>query len=422
MSFDELTNSRFFAYRDGDLFAESISVRSLAEQYGTPLYVYSREAMLEVFDGYRRGLEGIPHLICYAIKANGNIALIKQLAERGAGADLTSGGELALAQKAGVPGERIVFSGVGKTRDEIEYALNAGILMLNVESEPELEAIDQIAGEMGKKAPVAIRVNPNIDAKTHPKISTGLREHKFGVPFEECAPLYERAAAMPNIEVRGMASHIGSSLADASPLLQALNRLLGLRDDLKSKGIEISYVDVGGGLGIRYQGESPLTSHEFASELKKRIEGAGVTLVIEPGRSIMGNAAVLVCRTVYVKKTSYRTFAVVDAAMNDLARPAIYGAHHNIVPVCAKEGTLQKIDVVGPICESSDVFGKDRELPELQSGDLLAICSAGAYGYAMASYYNGRVRPAEVLVEGSEARLIRLRETYDDLWRNQVLD
>lgn len=416
------TKSRCFAYRNGELFAESVSLNALAEEYGTPLYVYSKEAILEAYDGYAQGLADVPHIICYAVKANGSVPLIRLLAERGAGADLTSAGEFLLAKTAGIPAERMVFSGVGKRVDEIQAALEAGVLMFNIESSAELNVIARVAEEMGKTAPVAVRVNPDVDAKTHPKISTGLKEHKFGVPWDECISLYERAASLSSIQVKGIAAHIGSSLSDTQPLLDALDRILKLREDLKVRGIEVPYIDIGGGLGIRYEDESPKAPSEYASQLKEKIKEAGATLIIEPGRSIMGNAGILLCETQYVKRTNHRTFVIVNAAMNDLARPAIYGAFHNIVPVSHIDREAEAVDVVGPICESSDVFGKQRMLPECDSGDRLAICSAGAYGFSMASQYNGRIRCAEVLVDGDSHKLIRRRETLDALLDQQVLD
>lgn len=413
------TNSRSFKYRDGELYAESVPLKSIAETYGTPTYVYSTEAVLDAFTGYQKGLEGVPHLICYAVKANGNVAVMKLLVERGAGADLTSAGEMYLAKTAGIPAERMVFSGVGKTAQEIQDALELGVLMFNVESSAELDVIASVAKKLGKTAHISIRVNPNVDAKTHPKISTGLKEHKFGVPWEECLALYEHAASMEPIEIRGISSHIGSSLPDAQPLLDALDKILSLHAQLKEKGIEVPYVDMGGGLGIRYSEETPLSTCEFASRLKEKIKNAGVTLIIEPGRSIVGNAGVLLCETQYVKRTTDRTFVIINAAMNDLARPAMYGAHHNIVPVSTGQ-PLETVDVVGPICESSDVFGKKLSLPQCKTDDLLAICSAGAYGFSMASQYNGRVRCAEVLVVGDQHKLVRRREELDELTRLQI--
>lgn len=418
MTFD--THSDFFTYKDKQLHAEAVPIADIVREYGTPTYVYSRQAILEPFDGYQHGLNGLPHIISFAVKSNGNVALMRLLAEKGAGADLTSGGELFLALQAGIPADKIVFSGVGKTAAEIRYGLEAGILMFNIESEPELETIAAIAKEMGKTAPVAVRVNPNVDAKTHPKITTGLRENKFGVPWEQCEELYLKAAEMENIEVRGIAAHIGSSLKDTKPLLDSLDRLMNLRQRLEEKGLSLPYVDIGGGLGIRYEQEAPKPAREYAEELKAKVENSGATLILEPGRSILGNAALLITEVQYVKRNPDRTFLVVDAAMNDLARPAIYGAFHEIVPVQEKPVSNEPVDVVGPICETSDTFGKERRLPECGRGDLLGICSAGAYGFAMASFYNGRVRCAEVLVEGDQHRLIRKRETMEDLLRNQV--
>jgi diaminopimelate decarboxylase len=413
------TNSRFFAYRDNTLFAENIDLNQIAAEYGTPTYVYSTHAILDVINGYKKGLAGIPHHISFAVKANGSLAILNLLARQGVGADLTSIGELHLAREAGIPTSEMIFSGVGKTDDEIREAIQAGILMFNVESEPELDAISRLAREAGKKAPVAVRVNPEIDAKTHKKITTGLRENKFGVLWEQALPMFEKAANDDNLEVVGIASHIGSSLADSTPLLDALDRLLAHFTTLANKGIALKYIDLGGGLGINYNDENPETAEEYGKKLKEKFADTGATLVIEPGRSVVGNAGVLITKVTYVKRSADKVFVVVDAGMNDLARPAIYEAFHAIAPVKAAGGQ-ETVDVVGPICESSDVFGKGRELPVCHSGDLLAVCSAGAYGFSMASYYNGRVRPAEVLVDGDAHRLIRKRETLDDLIRNQI--
>ncbi|RJP27580.1 MAG: diaminopimelate decarboxylase [Candidatus Omnitrophota bacterium] len=414
-------NSRFFSYRDGQLYAESVNVAEIAESYRTPLYVYSKSDILDSFQSYKKGLQGIPHLIAFAVKANGNLSILNTLGKEGAGADLTSGGEMHLALRGGIPADRMVFSGVGKTRTEIIDALDVGILMFNVESEPELDAIESIAREKGKPAPIAVRVNPDIDAKTHPKITTGLKEHKFGVPIEHAYHLYRKAVASPYLKIQGIASHIGSSLQDTAPLLEAMQRLLNLKQRLLENGIPIAYVDLGGGLGIRYNRETPDLPETYARKLAERIRDDGATLIIEPGRSIVGNAGILLCRVVYVKRSAERTFVVVDAGMNDLARPAIYGAYHRIVPVHITTEKEEIVDVVGPICESSDVFGRQIPLPPCKSGDLLAICSAGAYGYAMSSHYNGRVRPAEALVEENHHWLVRKRETYEVLWQNQMM-
>lgn len=415
------THSSFFQYQNNSLQCETTPIETLAKEYGTPLYVYSKAAILDAFHGYQKGLEGIPHIIAFAVKANGNLSILNMLANEGAGADLTSGGELHSAIKAGIPADKIVFSGVGKSDTEIKDTLEAGVLMLNIESEPELDNIQAIAASLGKTAGIAVRVNPNIDAKTHPKISTGLKEHKFGVPAERAVALYERAAGLSNIEIKGIAAHVGSSLPDTEPLLHAVEKLLDFKGQLKAKNIDIKYLDVGGGLGIQYEDENQETPNQYASKLKERLKNEQVTIVVEPGRSIVGNAGVLVTEITYVKRTDDRTFAIVDAGMNDLARPAIYSAFHEIVPVNHADQPVETVDVVGPICESSDVFGKQRELPSCERGNLLAVCSAGAYGFAMASFYNGRVRPAEVLVDGSDHKLIRRRETHEDLWRNQVM-
>ncbi len=416
------TRSRSMTYREGRLYAENTDLRAIAAQWGTPTYVYSLQEILTALKDYQRGLEGLPHLVAFAVKANGNVAILRHLGEAGAGADLTSAGELHAALKAGIPAERMIFSGVGKTEDEITMALRAGILMLSIESEPELDTVARLASSLDRRAPIAIRVNPNVDPKTHPKISTGLKEHKFGVPWEQARMLYEKAAGIAALEIRGIAAHIGSSLMDTTPLLQALDLLLEFRQSLQNKGLAIPYLDLGGGLGIQYENHVPETPSEYSRKLRQRVKDSGVTLILEPGRSIVGNAGILLTKVTYVKKNDDKIFVVVDAGMNSLARPAIYGAYHHIVPVDLRDGAPQPVDVVGPICESSDVFGKNRSLPPCRPGDLLAICSAGAYGYSMASNYNGQLRPAEVLVDGHHGRLIRRRETLDDLLRNQVLD
>ncbi len=416
------TKSRYFEYRKGELFVENVPMRKIHMQYGTPTYVYSKAAILDAFEEYQRGLEGVPHLVAFAVKANGNVNILKMLAQRGAGADLTSGGELYLSLRAGIPGSRIVFSGVGKTDREISEALAAGILMFNIESEPELDNIAKLAGEEGLVAPISIRVNPNIDAKTHPKISTGLKEHKFGVAVERAMDLYRKAATIDSLEIAGISAHIGSSLMDEGPLLHALEKILEIKKQLEQEDISIKYLDIGGGLGIQYEYKAPTRPEDYAHQLKEKIKDKGVTLILEPGRSLVGNAAMLLCRVQYVKRSDDRTFLVVDAGMNGLARPAIYDAYHAIIPVQHRDGQMEQADIVGPVCESSDVFGKQRSLPASETGDLLAICSAGAYGFAMASHYNGRIKPAEVMVDGDTMAVIRERETYDDLCRNQVLD
>ncbi len=412
--------SNYFTYRNHVLCAEEVPFPEITEYYGTPTYVYSQNHIIDAYRGYGQGLADIPHIIAFAVKANGNLSILRTLANEGAGADLTSGGELATALRGGISPQKMVFSGVGKTEQEIREGLQAGILMFNVESKAELHKINLISNQIKKKASISFRVNPNIDPNTHPKISTGLKEHKFGIPFESAIELYEQAASLENINVLGISSHIGSSMLDTSPLLQALEKLLDLKEQLSKRGIQVAYLDLGGGLGIRYEDENPEKPEEYASKLASRLRDEDVTLILEPGRSITGNAGLIVSRVVYVKRTKDKTFLVIDAAMNDLARPAIYDAYHEIVPVKRKNTPLEVTDVVGPICESSDVFGKERELPTLQEGDLVAICSAGAYGFAMASRYNGRLMPAEVMVNGHEHRLIRQRETYEDLFTHQV--
>lgn len=415
------TKSRCFTYRDHSLYVEDLSVQDLIAQYGSPLYVYSQKAILDILHQYTTGLDDIPHLVAFAVKANGSLAILNRLSQEGAGADLTSGGELYLSLKAGIPGSRMIYSGVGKTDQEIHLALQTGILMFNVESEPELDRIAELAKQTGKIAPIAVRVNPNIDPKTHPKISTGLKGHKFGIPVDQAKSIYKKAAKMDSIRIVGIASHIGSSLMDTAPLLQALDLLLEFRQDLINQGMDVPYLDIGGGLGIQYESHSPEKPFEYAKKLKERVKHAGVTLVLEPGRSIVGNAGLLLCQVTFVKRNEDKIFVVVDVGMNSLARPAIYGAYHDIIPASTNCTEFIKADVVGPICESSDVFGKDRSLPPCKTGDILAICSAGAYGYAMSSNYNGQLRPAEVLVEGNQHRLIRQRETYEDLLRGQIL-
>lgn len=415
------TKSRYFQYRDGQLFVENVNLCAVAEQFGTPTYVYSNQAILDAFHGYKQGLIPIPHLIAFAVKANGNLTILNRLARAGAGADLTSGGELALALKAGIQPDKMVFSGVGKTDREIRDALQAGIMMFNIESEPELETLARIAASMNKIAPVAIRVNPNVDAKTHPKISTGLKEHKFGIPLEQAKSIYEKAAALHSVKIKGVAAHIGSSLFDTTPLLDALDVLLAFRDSLQRQGIEIPYLDMGGGLGIQYEDVIPESPNEYAEKVKEKVLHAGVTLILEPGRSIVGNAGILLCKVSYVKKSVDKTFVIVDAGMNSLARPAIYGAYHHIIPASIRSGEVETVDIVGPICESSDVFGKHRKLPACQPGDCLVICSAGAYGFSMASNYNGQLKPAEVYVENDMPMLVRERETYEDLFRYQTI-
>jgi diaminopimelate decarboxylase len=406
-----------FSYRQGQLATESVSLRALADAVGTPAYVYSRAALLSGYNEYDRAFQKVPHIVCYSVKANSNLGVLSVLARAGAGADIVSGGELYRALRAGVPPQKIIFSGVGKSRDEIRDALKAEILLFNVESVSELHAVDEVARAMGTRAPVALRVNPDVDPETHPYIATGFRTSKFGIPIDQARAVYRQAVKMAGIRVAGADMHIGSQLTKVTPFADALARLAALIKELREDGVEIRLLDVGGGLGIRYRDEQPPSHQEYATLLLPVLEELGVTVLLEPGRSIVGNAGLLLTRVLYRKDTGTKRFVVVDAAMNDLIRPALYGAHHDIRPVDEQRlgGTTETVDVVGPICESGDFLAKDRTMPRVEEGDLLAVMSAGAYGFAMASNYNTRPRAAEVLVDGNRYTIVRRRETYEDL-------
>jgi diaminopimelate decarboxylase len=406
-----------FRYRDSELCCEQVSLRALAAVAGTPLYVYSKAALLEGLAGYHRAFKDVPHVVCYSVKANSNLGVLSVLAKAGAGADIVSGGELFRALRAGVPPKKIIFSGVGKSRDEMREALKADILMFNVESRSELKVLDEVAREMGARAPVAIRVNPDVDPQTHPYIATGLKTSKFGVPYDEALLAYEEAAKMPGLEVIGADMHIGSQLTKATPVGDAVHRIVALVKALRERSIEIRMIDVGGGLGIRYRDETPPTHEEYASVLLPALRESGATVLLEPGRSIVGNAGVLLTRVLYRKDTGAKKFVVIDAAMNDLVRPSFYGSFHDIraVDEVGRARVPETVDVVGPICESGDFLAKDRELPRIEPDELLALMSAGAYGFAMASNYNTRPRAAEVLVDGNRYTIVRRRETYEDL-------
>jgi diaminopimelate decarboxylase len=406
-----------FSYRQGQLATESVSLRALADAVGTPAYVYSRAALLSGYNEYDRAFQKVPHIVCYSVKANSNLGVLSALARAGAGADIVSGGELYRALRAGVPPQKIIFSGVGKSRDEIRDALKAEILLFNVESVSELHAVDEVARAMGTRAPVALRVNPDVDPETHPYIATGFRTSKFGIPIDQARAVYRQAAKMAGIRVAGADMHIGSQLTKVTPFADALARLAALIKELREDGVEIRLLDVGGGLGIRYRDEQPPSHQEYATLLLPALEELGVTVLLEPGRSIVGNAGLLLTRVLYRKDTGTKRFVVVDAAMNDLIRPALYGAHHDIRPVDEQRlgGATETVDVVGPICESGDFLAKDRTMPRVEEGDLLAVMSAGAYGFAMASNYNTRPRAAEVLVDGNRYTIVRRRETYEDL-------
>ena len=410
-----------FEYRQGRLFCEDVAIEALAQTYGTPLFVYSRATLERHWHAFDSALADHDHLVCYAVKANSSLAVLNLLARLGSGFDIVSGGELQRVLQAGGVAERIVFSGVGKQADEIEAALSADILCFNVESEQELDRIDTIAGAMGKTARVSFRVNPDVDAKTHPYISTGLKDNKFGIAFSDAEQVYLKAAALDNIEVIGMDCHIGSQLTEMSPYIDAFDRLLELIDRLRKLGFDIHHLDLGGGLGIRYRDEAPPLPAEWASTLHDRLKGFAGTIVVEPGRAIAGNAGILVSRVNYLKHGPDKNFAVIDAAMNDLIRPSLYGAWQEIIRVDADSDAEEKIyDVVGAICESSDFLGKERAL-RLRQNDLLAIRSCGAYAFGMSSNYNTRARAAEVMVDGDRHYCIREREQFSDLIRGETL-
>jgi len=400
----------------GALRVEGVALAAIAERFGTPCYVYSRAALESAFREFDEGLAGTDHLVCYAVKANSNLAVLDVLARLGAGFDIVSGGELARVMAAGGRPDRVLFSGVGKSEAEIRTALAAGIKCFNVESEPEIERLDRLAREAGKVAPVSLRINPDVDARTHPYISTGLAGNKFGIPHGHAREVYGRAARMPNLRVTGIDCHIGSQILEAGPLDEALERVLDLVRVLRDDGIDLSHVDLGGGFGIRYRDERTLDIPAYCRRLAARLAGSGLQLLLEPGRAIAGNAGLLLTRVEYLKLDKAKRFAVVDASMSELIRPALYGAWHDIVAVGDAPGRESATyDVVGPVCESSDVLGIDRSLA-IAAGDLVAILSAGAYGMAMSSNYNTRPRPSEVLVDGESALEVRAREPLDSLF------
>lgn len=408
-----------FAYRDGVLHAEDVPLEAIAAAHGTPTYVYSRATLERHYRAFDEALAGLPHRVCYAVKANSNLGVLGVLARLGAGFDIVSGGELARVLKAGGRAGQVVFSGVGKTRAEIEQALAAGIHCFNVESEAELLRVSELAAAQGRRAPIALRVNPDVDAKTHPYISTGLKENKFGVDIAEAERLYTLAAGLAGIEIIGVASHIGSQLCELSPYLDALDRVLALVDRLAARGIRLRHLDVGGGLGVRYDDETPPSPAEWAQALRMPLRGRDLTIMTEPGRAIAGNAGVLLTRVELLKPGAHKNFAIVDAAMNDLIRPSFYDAWHGVLPVREAATAASKTwDLVGPVCETGDWLARDRALA-LAEGDLLAIRTAGAYGFTMSSNYNSRPRAAEVLVDGGVAHVVRARETLDDLWRGE---
>ena len=406
-----------FAYRNSELCCEQVSLRALAADVGTPAYVYSQAAVLESYRAYDHAFAGVDHVVCYSVKANSNLAVLGTLAKAGAGADIVSGGELFRALRAGIPSAKIIFSGVGKTRDEMRDALKAEICMFNVESLSELRLLDEVAREMGVRAPVALRVNPDVDPETHPYIATGLKTSKFGIPIAQALDAYREAAGLEGVEVVGADMHIGSQLTKATPFADAVARLVSLVRALRARAIEIRMLDLGGGLGIRYREEAPPDHRDYAAVMLPALRELGVTVLLEPGRSIVGNAGIVLTRVLYRKDTGAKKFVVVDAAMNDLIRPSFYDSYHAIRPVdeARLDGPMEKVDVVGPVCESGDFLAKDRELAPAEEGDLLAVMSAGAYGFVMSSNYNARPRAVEVLVDRDRYTIVRRRETFEDL-------
>ena len=411
----------FFKYKKGELYAEEVPVREIATKYGTPVYIYSASTLVRHFKAYDEAFDGKHHIICFALKANSNSAVIRLFAKHGAGADVVSGGELFRALKAGIPAKKIVYAGVGKTAEEIRFALKSKILMFNVESENELREIDRIAADMKVKASIALRINPDIDPQTHPYISTGLKKHKFGIPIDDALEHYKFAKSLKNIAVVGIHKHIGSQLTKISPFVDALKRILILIDELAKSGIRIDFLDIGGGLGITYLDEQPPQPRDLAGQILPLLEGRDVTVVLEPGRSLVGNAGILVTKTLYLKEGEEKNFVIVDAGMNDLMRPSLYNAYHHIQPVVKTRRDTIIADIVGPICESGDFLAKDREIPKVNQGEYLAVVSAGAYGFSMSSTYNSRPRVAEVMVNGTKFALVRKRETYADLLRGESI-
>ena len=409
-----------FNYRDGELFAEGVALSAIAERFGTPTYVYSRAHIEAQYRSFTDALDGVPHLVCYAVKANSNLGVLNVLARLGAGFDIVSRGELERVLAAGGKADKIVFSGVGKTREDMRRALEVGVHCFNIESTDELERLQVVAAEMGVRAPISLRVNPDVDAGTHPYISTGLKENKFGIAIADAEDVYIRAAQLPNLEVLGVDCHIGSQLTTLPPFLDALDRLLALIDRLGECGIYLHHIDLGGGVGVRYRDEEPPLIADYIQAVRERIEGRDLTLMFEPGRYIVANAGVLLTQVEYLKHTEHKDFAIVDAAMNDLIRPALYQAWMNVTAVTPRASEARAYDIVGPICETGDFLAKDRQLA-LEEGDLLAVHSAGAYGFVMSSNYNTRGRTAEVLVDDDQAFEVRRRETVAELYAGESL-
>ena len=411
----------FFEYKDHILHCEKLPIPRIAQEVGTPFYLYSHNTLVRHFGVFDRAFEGIPHVVCYSAKANSNVALLRIFANLGGGVDIVSGGELYRALESGADPKKIVFSGVGKREDEMKFALEAGILMFNVESTQELQVLNDVAAKTGMRAPIAIRVNPDIDAKTHPYISTGLKQNKFGIDILRAPIAYRMASQLPHLEVIGVDCHIGSQLVKVEPMVEALRKLKKLVAALRKEGMAIRYLDLGGGLGITYQDEEPPHPVEYASSILNEIRGFDCTLILEPGRVIVGNAGILVTKVLYFKENEEKKFVIVDAGMNDLVRPSYYGSYHQVLPV--KEEREEEIvaDLVGPICESSDFLAKGRRMPRPHPGELIAVMSAGAYGFSMSTNYNSRLRVTEVLVRDDEMWVIRKRERYEDLIRGEEI-
>jgi diaminopimelate decarboxylase len=415
-----------FEYRNGEMYAEGVAVKRIAREVGTPAYIYSLATLKRHYQVFDQAFAKVPHIVCFSVKANSNLAVLRTFAKEGSGFDIVSAGELFRALKAGGDPKKIVFSGVGKKKDEIEYALSSEILMFNVESEDELMALNEIAGAIGKKAPISIRVNPDVDPQTHPYISTGMKKAKFGVEIKKSLDTYKKAAALPNVDVVGVDCHIGSQLTSLSPFVDALTRVREYLDrvlvgSLAKEGAQIRYLDLGGGLGINYNDETPPQPEEYAKAIIEGLGGLDVTLILEPGRVIVGNAGILVTEVQYVKDNESKKFVIVDGGMNDLIRPALYGSYQAIRPVVETRAEKIFADVVGPICESGDFFAKDREITRPQRGDLLAVMSAGAYGFTMASNYNSHPKAPEVLVDGDKYYVVRKRESFEDLINGETI-
>jgi diaminopimelate decarboxylase len=410
-----------FLYKGDELYAEDVAVEHIVAKVGSPVYIYSHATLERHFKAMGKAFAAVPHTICYSVKANSNLAVLKTFIKLGGGVDIVSGGELFRALKAGVDPQKVVYSGVGKKDEEIEYALASGILMFNVESEQELDLINEVAGRIGKKAGIAIRVNPDVDPETHPYITTGLKKAKFGINMERSLAQYRRAKEMKNLEILGIDCHIGSQLTKVSPFVDAIVKLKRLITGLNEMGIKIKYFDLGGGLGIRYSEEEPPLPEEYGKAVAEETKDLGLHLLFEPGRNLVGNAGILVGKCLYTKKGDEKNFVITDAAMNDLARPSLYGSYHGVQAVKRDQDGTIVADIVGPICESGDFLAKDRDIPNFRQGDLVAFMSAGAYGFSMSSNYNSRPRVAEVMVKGNSFEVIRERETFEDLIKGESI-